>query len=87
LPERDDEMVTSSPVAIPEAVAMPATVPVPAVAVTAPRLAPVAVAAATPPAAVAEAKRQCPKCGLSETERGTVIGWYCTICGWRESRR
>lgn len=38
-------------------------------------------------AAGAEGKRQCPKCGLYETERGTVIGWYCTICGWRESRR
>jgi hypothetical protein len=35
----------------------------------------------------AEGKRQCPKCSLYETERGTVIGWYCTICGWRESRR
>jgi hypothetical protein len=35
----------------------------------------------------AEGKRQCPKCGLYETERGSVIGWYCTICGWRESRR
>jgi hypothetical protein len=37
--------------------------------------------------AAAEGKRQCPKCGLYETERGSVIGWYCTICGWRESRR
>lgn len=34
-----------------------------------------------------EGKRQCPKCGLYETERGSVIGWYCTICGWREARR
>lgn len=31
-------------------------------------------------------RKQCPKCGLSETERGSVIGWYCTVCGWRESR-
>lgn len=30
---------------------------------------------------------QCPKCGLYETERGSVIGWYCRVCGWRESRR
>jgi hypothetical protein len=35
----------------------------------------------------AEGKRQWPKCSLYETERGSVIGWYCTICGWRESRR
>jgi hypothetical protein len=30
---------------------------------------------------------QCPKCGLYETELGTVIGRYCKICGWRESQR
>jgi hypothetical protein len=51
---------------------------------------PVTVAAPTPRpvphAGAAEGKRQCPKCGLYETERGTVIGWYCTICGWREAR-
>ena len=35
----------------------------------------------------AEGKRQCPKCGLYETERGSVIGWYCKVCGWREARR
>ena len=34
-----------------------------------------------------EGKRQCPKCSLYETELGKVIGWYCRICGWRESRR
>jgi hypothetical protein len=48
-----------------------------------------AVAAAPHPTratAGAEGKRQCPKCSLYETERGAVIGWYCTICGWRESR-
>jgi len=39
------------------------------------------------PASGADGKRQCPKCGLYETERGSVIGWYCTICGWREGRR
>ncbi len=38
------------------------------------------------PAGRADGKRQCPKCGLYETERGSVIGWYCTICGWREGR-
>ena len=30
--------------------------------------------------------RQCPKCGQYDTVLGTVIGWYCRICGWRESR-
>jgi hypothetical protein len=58
----------------------------------APAAAPVAVSApaavvAAPAAAVRTGKPQCPKCGLYETERGTVIGWYCTICGWREIRR
>lgn len=36
--------------------------------------------------APAPAAVQCPKCGLRETERGSVIGWYCRICGWRERR-
>jgi hypothetical protein len=70
--------------AVAPAVAAPvaiASVPAPGPA----RPAPVAVAA--PARGSAEGKRQCPKCGLHETERGTVIGWYCTICGWRESRR
>jgi ribosomal protein L37AE/L43A len=40
-----------------------------------------------PGAARAGGKQQCPKCGLHETERGSVIGWYCTICGWRQERR
>ena len=31
--------------------------------------------------------KQCPKCSLYETEQGKVIGWYCRVCGWRESRR
>ena len=39
------------------------------------------------PATSADGKRQCPKCGLYETERGSVIGWYCKVCGWREARR
>jgi hypothetical protein len=52
--------------------------------------APVAATAPVPAAASAgraEGKRQCPKCGLYETERGAVIGWYCKVCGWREGRR
>jgi len=51
----------------------------------APRAAPASVPAAT--AVSAGGKMQCPKCGLYETERGSVIGWYCKVCGWRESRR
>ena len=41
----------------------------------------------SPAAGRSDDKRQCPKCGLCETERGSVIGWYCTTCGWRETRR
>jgi hypothetical protein len=66
-----------------EPVAVPAVERAPAPR-AAPRAAPVATAS---PAASAEGKRQCPKCGLYETERGTVIGWYCKVCGWREARR
>ena len=58
---------------------------------TAPAMAaPVSATAAAPAArggSRTEGKRQCPKCGLYETERGAVIGWYCTVCGWREARR
>ena len=43
--------------------------------------------AAAPHPAPAGERRQCPKCGLHETERGSVIGWYCKVCGWREARR
>ena len=58
------------------------------VVASAPRPAPrAAVAPSAPAAASAEGKRQCPKCGLYETERGSVIGWYCKVCGWREARR
>jgi hypothetical protein len=74
-------------------IAQPAARLAPAPAPAAPTLAPPAPVMAAPapqpahaPVAVA-GKRQCPKCGLYETEMGTVIGWYCTICGWRESRR
>jgi hypothetical protein len=69
--------VAASPAAPPVVESSPTTRPGAPVAVLQPRRAP----------AGAEAKRQCPKCGLYETERGSVIGWYCTICGWRESRR
>jgi hypothetical protein len=49
--------------------------------------APVAPRAAPPaPTAASGERRQCPKCGLRETERGQVIGWHCTVCGWREAR-
>jgi len=51
----------------------------------APRAAPASAPAVT--AVSAGGKMQCPKCGLYETERGSVIGWYCNVCGWRESRR
>jgi hypothetical protein len=71
------------PVPKPVAMRSPAAVPAPAMVSAAPVLAPPAGRA---PAA-AEGRRQCPKCGLHETEHGTIIGWYCTICGWRESRR
>ena len=45
--------------------------------------------AAGAPRSVAPAaaeRLQCPKCGLREIERGQVIGWHCTVCGWRERR-
>ena len=76
-----------TPVAV--AVSAPLTIAAP-VASPAPAAIPLAPAPAPPPArgpAAVEGKRQCPKCGLYETERGSVIGWYCTICGWRETRR
>jgi hypothetical protein len=73
----------------PLTIAVPVASPV-AVASAVPVAIPVAPAPAPPPArgpAAVEGKRQCPKCSLYETERGSVIGWYCTICGWREARR
>lgn len=52
-----------------------------------PRPTPTLTPAATPPIAVAPGEKvQCPKCKLYETEQGTVIGWHCRVCGWRESR-
>ena len=66
----------------------PAAEPIAAPVAAPPRPEPRPQAVATAPAAVAtEGKRQCPKCGLYETERGSVIGWYCKVCGWREARR
>jgi hypothetical protein len=76
-------------IAAPVASSAPVASPVPA-ALPVPVAIPVAPAPAPPPArgpVAVEGKRQCPKCGLYETERGSVIGWYCTICGWRETRR
>jgi hypothetical protein len=72
----------------------PAATPTPAVGTTAPHPAPAgapALVTGTSPAvaphpAPSGERRQCPKCGLSETERGSVIGWYCKVCGWRETR-
>lgn len=70
---------------------MPERAPMPERAVVATPVAAPSMAARPAAAAVAtashEGKRQCPKCSLYETELGTVIGWYCRICGWRESRR
>src|SRR6267142_3304921 len=43
-----------------------------------PQATPISVPSAPPPAG-AEGKRQCPKCSLYETERGSVIGWYCKV--------
>jgi hypothetical protein len=75
---------------VPAAEAVVAPLPRVAVAPSAPLITPSAPAAAprvTPAVASAAGKRQCPKCGLYETERGSVIGWYCKVCGWREARR
>lgn len=57
----------------------------PAARLAAPPVATPARPRAAPPLAPGE-RRQCPKCGQSETELGSVIGWYCRICGWREAR-
>jgi hypothetical protein len=99
LPETVEPIAPAPPLDEPEPVA--ATEPVAVAASVAPRPAPVP-AVVTPPAAppasspaatvaaprpaVAPDRRQCPKCSLYETERGSVIGWYCKVCGWRESK-
>jgi hypothetical protein len=82
--------VSAAPVAVAEPVTAAARV---TMADRAPVAEPIAAPrpAAPPAPAVATAshdgKRQCPKCSLYETEQGKVIGWYCRVCGWRESRR
>jgi hypothetical protein len=43
--------------------------------------------ARAPRAAAPGERMQCPKCRLQETERGSAIGWCCTVCGWRELKR
>ena len=81
-------LASSTAAAVSQPLAIAPT-PIPAaarVAAGSVRLAP-AVPASSAPAGRADGKRQCPKCGLYETERGSVIGWYCTVCGWREARR
>ena len=71
--------------AAPSAAAAPAPRPAPARAAAAPgRRVPGRARSAT--ATAAAASTRCPKCGLQETERGSVIGWYCRVCGWREKR-
>lgn len=60
--------------------------PVAAAAMAGPPMA-AAMSAPPPPRTAPGERMQCPKCGLNETERGAVIGWYCKVCGWRESSR
>lgn len=82
--------VSSAPVAVAEPVRASGRVAMAnRVAVAEPMSAPRPAAPAAPAVATAsnEGKRQCPKCSLYETELGKVIGWYCRVCGWRESRR
>lgn len=80
-----------APVARPAPVTPMPTPPPPAVtpAGAAPTMTPRAPAPPPPPppsGAGPGERRQCPKCSLYETERGTVLGWYCKVCGWSESR-
>ena len=65
--------------------AVPLATPAPAVA-TAPVARPAPAEPRPAPRPAAADRRQCPKCSLYETERGSVIGWYCKVCGWRENR-
>jgi len=75
-------VITAAPIAAASPVV--AALPVgPAAAAPAARPAPPA--PAPRPTAAAD-RPQCPKCSLYETERGTVIGWYCKVCGWREGK-
>ena len=97
-PTLEPEMATVSTPIAPEPRAAVAHAPMPerapmaeraavAAPVAAPAMAARPAAAAVATAVSHEGKRQCPKCSLYETELGKVIGWYCRICGWRESRR
>ena len=65
----------------------PVATPAPPAPVMTPRApAPPPPAPPPPPSgAAATGRRQCPKCSLYETEKGTVLGWYCKVCGWRET--
>jgi hypothetical protein len=90
--EPEPEMATArAPIVPAEPHRAEAHAPRPERAVVAGAVAERSMATRPAPAAVAtasnEGKRQCPKCSLYETELGKVIGWYCRICGWRESRR
>jgi len=78
---------TPEPVAAFAAVEGPVSLlpPVPVV-VTAPAARPSPTPTLPPPRPPVASGKQCPKCGLSETELGSVIGWYCRVCGWREGR-
>jgi hypothetical protein len=72
---------------IPAAVGQPTPITVSGAAATPSSVRAESASTASAPADRVDGKRQCPKCGLYETERGAVIGWYCAVCGWRESRR
>ncbi len=86
LPVAPESLATAA--VCPPLVVAPAPIPAAAPVVQAGSVRPAQAApAASAPAGRTDGKRQCPKCGLYETERGAVIGWYCTICGWREARR
>jgi hypothetical protein len=81
-------VATTAPVitAAPIAAASPVVAALPVVAAAAaPAARPAPPAPAPRPTAAAD-RPQCPKCSLYETERGTVIGWYCKVCGWREGK-
>jgi hypothetical protein len=85
-------LAAAAPIVASPAIAAPVPAPAPAVeAAPAPPAGPAPAArpapvAAPPRPAVAADRPQCPKCNLYETERGTVIGWYCKVCGWREGK-
>ena len=63
----------------------PVVTPAPTAPVMTPR-APMPPPPPSPSVAGPLGRRQCPKRSLYETEKGTVLGWYCKVCGWRETR-